>query len=188
MYDEILDNTICEFQRIKSCDGKVYNDYFINKQGVVINCKRRTLRVMKPKISDWGYYSIGLRDDDGERIYYFIHKLVAKTFIPNPKGNKKQINHIDGNKLNNNVENLEWCTQSENTQHAFDTGLIKNILKPYKLYYKGNFINDFSKKKDMVEYLQIQTGLSFDHIRKCISHERLITEKSLLNHYTFEEI
>lgn len=188
MYNSELDKYLCEFKRVVGDDGIIYKDYYINKQGVIINCKRRTMRVMSPKISNWGYYTISLRDDEGVRREYSLHKLVAKTFISNPRGNKKQVNHIDGNKLNNSVDNLEWCNQSENTQHAYDTGLIKNVMKKYELYYNNEFIKTFQKQKDMTEYLQAQTSLSFDHIRKCISGERPITKKSTLYGYEFKEV
>lgn len=59
---------------------------------------------------------------EGKHKRYAVHRLVATAFIPNPKG-KAQVNHIDGDKSNNAVTNLEWCTASENEQHAFDTQL-----------------------------------------------------------------
>ena len=62
---------------------------------------------------------------EGKSVLTSVHRIVAKAFIPNPE-NKPQINHKDGNRLNNVIENLEWCTASENIIHAFATGLSKN--------------------------------------------------------------
>lgn len=72
-----------------------------------------------------GYKSVTLKKDENRR-QYRVHRLVGFAFIPNPD-NKPYINHIDGVKDNNKVENLEWCTQKENIRHAIDTGLMKSL-------------------------------------------------------------
>ena len=71
---------------------------------------------------------------NGKAKKIMVHRIVALTFIKNPE-NKPQVNHIDGNVHNNNVENLEWATNAENTQHAYDLKL--NIKKQLHIEYNG---------------------------------------------------
>ena len=77
------------------------------------------MRVLK--VSNAGYYTVALWKK-GKATHCRIHKLVAQNFLQNTD-EKPQVNHKDGNKLNNHVDNLEWCTASENTYHALRTGL-----------------------------------------------------------------
>lgn len=79
--------------------------------------------VMAPRITKQGYNSAALTLNNKQKIHP-MHRLVAKAFICNPD-NKRCVNHIDGVKANNNVSNLEWCTNKENSIHAFRHGLIK---------------------------------------------------------------
>lgn len=79
---------------------------------------------LKPMITKDGYFYVGLYINR-KRKYKNIHRLVAIEFIPNPE-NKPCVNHIDGNKQNNNVKNLEWCTYQENSRHSIDNGLQVN--------------------------------------------------------------
>lgn len=105
-----------EAKRIKGQE-----DYDITNDGRVISWKWGRQKVLKPSKRN-GYNYISLSNGVGLKTY--IHRLVAESFIPNPD-NLPCINHKDGDKLNNNVENLEWCTYSHNNQHAFDNGLKK---------------------------------------------------------------
>ena len=89
-----------------------------------------------------------------------IHRLVAETFIENPL-NKPQVNHIDGNPLNNCVENLEWVTNAENTQHAYDTKL--NKLKQLHIEYMG-------KVKSLRSWCK---ELGFDYKKTWLRYKRL---------------
>lgn len=68
-----------------------------------------------------GYREV-LFSENGKTNQYRVHRLIAETFIPNPN-NLPCVNHKDGDKLNNSVSNLEWCTRSENVLHAYRTGL-----------------------------------------------------------------
>ena len=96
--------------------------YQVSSIGRVRNKKTRLIRT-PTKGENPGYYQVDLYKSDGKRHGYTksIHRLVAEAFLG--KRENMQVNHIDGNKLNNKIDNLEWVTCSENIQHAYDTGL-----------------------------------------------------------------
>ena len=71
---------------------------------------------------------------NGKHTYHHVHRLVAEAFIPNPL-NLPQVNHKDGNKLNNVVGNLEWCSASKNMKHSYDTGLHFRKLSPDDIHF-----------------------------------------------------
>nr|DAH92587.1 MAG TPA: homing endonuclease [Bacteriophage sp.] len=83
------------------------------------------------KLSKWkdsvGYYQVVFRIN-GKKIYKRVHRLIAETFLENPN-NLPMVNHIDGNKLNNALTNLEWCTNAHNVQEAYNRKLYKSTYK-----------------------------------------------------------
>lgn len=102
---------------------KGFEEYSITNTGDVISYKYGKKKLLKKIDSGRGYYGAELWNGSSSS-RKLIHRLVAEAFIPNPE-NKPQVNHKDGNKLNNNVSNLEWATVKENNQHARATGLCK---------------------------------------------------------------
>ena len=97
------------YKDIKGYEG----EYMVSNRGNVYSCKRNI--ILKPAIAK-GYLRVGLYKD-GVRKYFLVHRLVAEAFIPNPK-NLPVINHLDEDKTNNDVSNLEWTTSKENTRYS----------------------------------------------------------------------
>lgn len=99
--------------------------YQVSNLGRLRSLRRGTVSKVTPNKA--GYILVTLRDSKGNPSTKKLHRLVAEAFIPNPQ-NKPCVNHEDGIKHNNHVDNLIWCTYSENTQHAYDNSLIPKVL------------------------------------------------------------
>ena len=95
--------------------------YEVSNFGNVRSLRFDKVKLLKLNMDRCGYFRCNLYKNATYKTYS-VHRLVALAFISNAK-NKSQINHIDGNKQNNRVDNLEWCTNSENITHAYKTGL-----------------------------------------------------------------
>lgn len=96
--------------------------YLVSENGEVFSLF--TNKTLKPSLSKGtGYFVVNIRKQ-GKRYPEYIHRLVAEAFIDNPN-NLPEVNHIDGNKLNNSVNNLEWVSGNDNKLHAKNTGLVK---------------------------------------------------------------
>lgn len=141
--------------------------YQVSNLGNVKSLKRKTLnnkcykdRILKYSL-DGKKYSCVTLCKDGKGYTKKIHILVASAFIPNPD-NKPQVNHKDGNKQNNCVSNLEWCTQIENMQHA-----LKNKLKPTKSILQCDLEGNVIKEWDCIRGCARQLNIPNQHIIRC---------------------
>lgn len=95
--------------------------YSITRTGTITNARGRTISQRIDLRS--GYITVGLTREGVTRTHY-LHRLLASTFLENPNG-LPVVNHLDGNRLNNRLDNLEWCTHAQNVKHAYDHGLIE---------------------------------------------------------------
>lgn len=152
-------------------------DYLIYSDGRVWS--NIVNRFLKPALSKRGYWFIAVGSKP--RKYFFIHRLIAIHFIPGESKIKREVNHRDGNKLNNSIKNLEWVSSQENNRHAVAMGLIDNfgenspnaklknhqVLKIKQLLSDGVKGRDIAKKFNVSDnYISlIKCGLSWKHIK-----------------------
>lgn len=149
-----------EFKVIKG-----FSNYSITKKGIVKNNK--TEKILKPCLSS-GYLCLTLVTDEKRKIFTSVHRLILLAYDYNENHEKLKVNHKDGDKLNNSVENLEWCTSKENTHHAIKSGLYNDnrsaisdetvlaIRKEFIPGQKGNrlaLMKKYDVKKSMFYYI-----------------------------------
>lgn len=142
--------------------------YLVNEKGDVLS--KFTGKLLKPSKSARGYLVVNTRREDGVRSPTNIHRMVAETFLPRVEG-KDHINHIDADKTNNRVSNLEWCTDAENKAHACS----------HKLHLRGEDHSNSVLSEDMVREIccRISLGESYGEIAKAMPFE--LTRGTFLN-------
>lgn len=133
---------------------KDYPNYYIYDNGDILNIN--TNKILEGSIGENGYRYFRL-SQNGKKKMLYCHRLVAEAFIPNPQ-NLPVVNHKDGNKLNNNVENLEWATYSDNIIH-FHKEIKKNNVNKKTEYYKEDLPNEqWVETKNNPNYLVSNKG------------------------------
>lgn len=138
--------------------GASSKGYYIDPRGWVYSNKTR--RILKSSCNGRGYQHVVLRLG-GRSVDRYVHRLVAEEHLANPLG-LREVNHKDGDKSNNHVENLEWVSSSGNKTHAVETGL--RPLKPVAQYrLDGTLVKTYPSARDAEEFTGIRRGL----IRGC---------------------
>lgn len=127
--------------------------------------REKMLNPYKQEGSKNYYRAIVKLKKDGKGKEFKVHRLVAEAFIPNPE-NKAEVNHLDGNPLNNIVSNLEWSTHQENITHSIDTGLKVNTINTIDRKTMVTFLNNGYNYDEIADILGIAKGTVFNYIRR----------------------
>ena len=138
-----------------------FENYEVSNLGRVRNIKSG--RILKPKLNKYGYLIHGLYKNNKQK-YLFLHRIIATAFIDNPEG-KPCVNHIDENKLNNDLSNLEWCTVRENNVYGTRIKRVAEKLfkKVIQLDLNDNVLNEFKSMKQAAQ----ETGTHAGDISSC---------------------
>lgn len=153
----------------------VKSGYYISKDGKVFSSRSNSgditdkLKERKQSIKTGGYLNVGLQTEDSKTKWFRVHRLVASAFIPNPH-DKPFVNHIDENRQNNNVDNLEWVTPKENNLHS----LTKKI---YVYNLEGGLVKIYSYTRECSE-----DGFNQGHVCSCARGEERSHKKHIFSY------
>lgn len=135
-----------------------YPDYLATEDGNVFSIKKN--KWLKNSLMTNGYYVTTLRNMSNTKKTIFIHRILGITYLENPN-NYPMINHKNGVKADNRLENLEWVSASQNIQHAWNTGLIKRAYKKPSLRLK--YQNCTMATKPLID---LQTGIFYNSVKE----------------------
>lgn len=165
---------------------KDFPGYYVDPNGNIYSTKKnyghsKQPQKMKLKEDKDGYLEVGLYKNC-KRYYRRVHRLVANSFIPNPN-RLPQINHKDGNRKNNHVDNLEWCTCSENLHHSFEC-----LNRKYSGNHKSIRLLNKESGEEMIFYSIRECArylnMSYEHLGKLLDGTKDISKWRKGNRYT----
>lgn len=180
---------------------KNFSNYYITPNAELYSTARGGVRKMKPhydkKVT---YYRVSIVSDSGEKKSLLLHRLVALTYLEKPEGDY-EVNHIDGNKTNNCLSNLEWVTRSDNLKHAYSLNLktVEGTANPRCLLTEEQVVEIYSKLMDgekntvlakaygveKTAILSIKKKISWSHLLKDLPD---INIKHKSQHLTTEQV
>ena len=130
-----------------------YDKYYVSKCGKILSCRRENPTLMKPWLNDWGYHRVQLYYEKSKRKTILVHRIVAKTFLENYTEDL-EVDHIDGNKINNNVNNLIMANRFDNQRN------LHKFLGGLQFHTKNRIIVQWNEQK--INEPRIQKNKSFN--------------------------